>query len=123
MNPERPPDDPVDRALVALLGTPGPAAPPAELTARLRRSIAENQSASVTAVRPRTVPRERASPFRFAVALSLMIAAGWGVGFHRRLLSDVAGRQCRPDGSCYSFYTDGRVVGLADSSTDGERSP
>jgi hypothetical protein len=44
-----------------------------------------------------------------AVAVLLIVASGWIVGFHRRLFSEVAGQHLAADGRQYVFYTDGLV--------------
>jgi hypothetical protein len=103
MDPHPPPRDALARALDALRATPGPDAPPADVLDRVRRQIAEQQ-ARPPVRRPRWLPR-----LQLAAAVLLLAAAGTVVGYHRQLLSGVAGRYTTPDGAVALVYTDGRV--------------
>jgi hypothetical protein len=106
---EQPSDDIVDRALQAMLDTPGLDRPPPGIEARLRRAIAGKSAALRPSEPRRPSRRDHVSWPSVALTLALLVAAGWGAAFHRRLLSDVAGQRVLADGSRYAFYTDGRV--------------
>lgn len=102
-------NDVVDRALRALLDSADADGPPADVVAGVRHTITERRTVrpAMTEIRPSR--RDLRSWLSLASMLAVMIAAGWGIGFHRRLLSEVAGRQRAADGSVVVLYTDGRV--------------
>lgn len=109
MNPDRPNDDVVARALEALLSTPGPDQPPADTVRQVRGEIAARQTAPTAGKAPSTRRRDRVSWPALAVTILLMLAGAWTVGSHRALLSRVAGEQVSPDGTVCVFLSDGRV--------------
>ena len=49
------------------------------------------------------------------MSLSVLIATGWGLAFHRQLLSEPAGVQRWPDGTQAVFYSDGRAEHVAEA--------
>ena len=109
MNPNESNDDLVERAITAMLKTAGTDSPPATVVNRVRQTIAERQSAG-SANRPMSGNRyEGVSWLALAMTLLLMVTCGSLVGFHRRLLSEVAGQPSETNGARYVFYTDGRV--------------
>jgi hypothetical protein len=109
MNPDHPNDDLVARALEALLATPGPNEPPARTMQQVRREIAARQAMPTAGKAASTRRHDRVSWLALAMTILLLLAAGWTVGFHRALLSRVAGEQVSPDGTVCVFLSDGRV--------------
>jgi hypothetical protein len=109
MNPNDRGDDLVEQAIQAMLNTAGTDQPPAEVVNQVRRTIAGRQTAGLVNRPASDTHRDRVSWLALAMTLLLMVTTGWIVGFHQRLLSEVAGQQLAADGQQYVFYTDGHV--------------
>jgi hypothetical protein len=109
MNPNQSNDDLVERATKAMLNTEGTDSPPAAVVNQVRQTIAERQSTGSVS-RPMSGNRyDGVSWLALAMTLLLMVTGGSIIGFHSRLLSEVAGQCSASNGARYVFYTDGRV--------------
>jgi hypothetical protein len=109
MNSNQPSDDLVERAMTAMLNTAGTDELPAAVLSHVRRTIAERQAVGLITRPAAGTRRERVSWLALAMTLLLMVTSAGSVGFHRRLLSEVAGQQLAANGLRYVFYSDGRV--------------
>jgi hypothetical protein len=109
MNPNKPNDDLVNRAIRAMLNTAGTDEVPAAVVAQVRRTLAERQATGPATRVADSTGRERVSWSTLAVTLLLIVTMGWIVGFHERLTSGVAEQQLSVDGFRCVSYADGHV--------------
>lgn len=91
---------------------------PDDLVTRVRQAMHDRQivkpSNRPAVLQKMQKPLRRSDLMSLAMSLSVLIATGWGLAFHRQLLSEPAGVQRWPDGTQAVFYSDGRAEQAAE---------